>query len=291
MSNSRNQTAIIDWPVFIFSGGFLLLFVGLAIADLDSLSALVNGAFGYATLLFGGYWQLLMLLTFVIGLMVAGSSSGLARLGNLDAPDIDTYKWVSIIMCTLLAGGGVFWAAAEPMAHFLSSPPLFGVESKIPQAVYPALAQSYMHWGFLSWSILGSLTAIIFMYLHYEKGLPLKPRILLYPLFGERVLHGWLGAMIDAFCVIAVVSGTVGPIGFLGLQVSFGLSELFGVADNYTTQVLIIVALIALYTLSAVSGVTRGIQMLSRFNVGLSIFLISFILLLGPTAFIFDSYI
>jgi glycine betaine transporter len=40
-----------------------------------------------------------------------------------------------------------------------------------------------------------------------------------------------------------------------------------------------------------VSGVTRGIQMLSSFNIGLSILLMGFILLVGPTAFIFDSFI
>ena len=268
---SEKSVAVIDWPVFVLSGGFLMLFVATALFDIELLSATVNGAFGGATKLFGAYWQVLMLLTFLVALMVAISDSGKARLGNLEAPDISTYKWVAIIMCTLLAGGGVFWAAAEPMAHFISSPPLFGVESASPEAVYPALAQSYMHWGFLSWSILGSLTAIIFMYLHYDKGLPLKPRILLYPLFGERVLHGWLGAFIDAACVVAVVSGTVGPIGFLGLQVSFGLSELFGLTNDYSTQLLIILGLIAIYTVSAVSGVTRGIQILSSFNIGLSI--------------------
>ena len=288
---AEKSAAVIDWPVFILSGGFLMLFVATALFDIELLSATVNSAFGGATQLFGAYWQVLMLLTFLIALYVAISDSGKARLGNLDAPDISTYKWVAIIMCTLLAGGGVFWAAAEPMAHFIASPPLFGVESATQEAVYPALAQSYMHWGFLSWSILGSLTAIIFMYLHYDRGLPLKPRILLYPVFGERVLHGWFGAFIDAACVVAVVSGTVGPIGFLGLQVSFGLSELFGVSNDYSTQLLIILGLIAIYTVSAVSGVTRGIQILSSFNIGLSIVLISFILLFGPTAFIFDSFI
>ena len=293
MSNqvADNPITTIDWPVFILSGGFLLLFVATALFDLSFLSGVVNSAFGGATKLFGAYWQVLMLLTFIIALGVAASDSGRARLGNLSAPDISTYKWVAIIMCTLLAGGGVFWAAAEPMAHFIASPPLFGVESASPAAVYPALAQSYMHWGFLAWSVLGSLTAIIFMYLHYDKGLPLKPRILLYPVFGEVVLHGWLGALIDAACVVAVVSGTVGPIGFLGLQVSFGLSELFGISDSYSTQLTIILGLILIYTISAVSGVTRGIQILSSFNLGLSILLMIFILLAGPTAFIFDSFI
>jgi glycine betaine transporter len=113
----------------------------------------------------------------------------------------------------------------------------------------------------------------------------------LYPVFGEVVLHGWLGALIDAACVVAVVSGTVGPIGFLGLQVSFGLSELFGISDSYSTQLTIILGLILIYTISAVSGVTRGIQILSSFNLGLSILLMIFILLAGPTAFIFDSFI
>jgi glycine betaine transporter len=286
-----NPTAAIDWPVFVLSGGFLLLFVLTALFDLEFLSATVNQAFGGATALFGAYWQVLMLLTFVVALGVAVSGSGRARLGNLSAPDISTFKWVAIIMCTLLAGGGVFWAAAEPMAHFIASPPLFGVESASPAAVYPALAQSYMHWGFLSWSILGSLTAIVFMYLHYDKGLPLKPRILLYPVFGEVVLHGWLGALVDAACVVAVISGTVGPIGFLGLQVSFGLSELFGISNNYSTQLAIILGLIVIYTVSAVSGVTRGIQILSSFNIILAIGLMSFILIVGPTAFIFDSFI
>ena len=293
MSNqvADNSSTTIDWPVFLLSGGFLLLFVATALFDLSFLSAVVNSAFGGATELFGAYWQVLMLLTFIIALGVAASDSGRARLGNLSAPDISTFKWVAIIMCTLLAGGGVFWAAAEPMAHFISSPPLFGVESASPAAVYPALAQSYMHWGFLAWSVLGSLTAIVFMYLHYDIGLPLKPRILLYPVFGEVVLHGWLGALIDAACVVAVVSGTVGPIGFLGLQVSFGLSELFGISDSYSTQLTIILGLILIYTISAVSGVTRGIQILSSFNIGLAILLMTFILLAGPTAFIFDSFI
>ena len=148
-----------------------------------------------------------------------------------------------------------------------------------------------MHWGILAWAILGSLTGIVYMHLHYEKGLPLKPRTLLYPVFGDRVMKGAFGAIVDSCCVIAVVAGTVGPIGFLGLQVSFGLEKLFGIPDTYTTQVAILFSLIAIYTLSAVSGVTKGIQLLSRFNVTLAVALMLFILLMGPTAFIFDSYI
>jgi len=281
----------VDLPVFLISGGVLVLFAVLALYDIKMISGWVNAGFATSTKYFGAYWQVLLLLTFVIGLFLTLGRTGSVVLGGLKAPEMSTFKWISVIMCTLLAGGGVFWAAAEPMAHFTSPPPLFGGETGTAEAAYNALAQSFMHWGFLAWAILGSLTGVVFMYLHYEKGLPLKPRTLLYPVFGDRVMTGSVGAIVDACCVLAVVAGTVGPIGFLGLQVSFGLEKLFGIANTYTTQLTILVVLIGIYTLSAVSGVTKGIQILSRTNVILAVILMAFILVFGPTAFIIDGYL
>ena len=148
-----------------------------------------------------------------------------------------------------------------------------------------------MHWGFLAWSIVGSLTAIVVMHLHYDKGLPLKPRTLLYPMFGDRVLTGHTGAIIDACCIIAVAAGTIGPIGFLGLQTSYALNTLFGIPDTFVTQLIIIIFAIVLYTISAISGLARGMQLLSRFNVILAFGLMVFILMFGPTKFIVNGYI
>lgn len=288
---SKNFLAGVDIPVLLVSGGVLVLFAAFALYDIKMISAWVNSAFAFSTKLFGAYWQVLLLLTFFIGLFLSVGRTGSVVLGNMSTPEISTFKWISIIMCTLLAGGGVFWAAAEPMAHFTSPPPLYGGETGTISTAYNALAQSFMHWGFLAWAILGSLTGIIFMYLHYEKGLPLKPRTLLYPLFGDRVMKGPLGTIVDASCVLAVVAGTVGPIGFLGLQVSFGLEKLFGIPNTYATQVTILIGLIGIYTLSAVSGVTKGIQILSRANVILAVSLMAFILFFGETKFIVDSYL
>ncbi|MDX1654308.1 MAG: BCCT family transporter, partial [Candidatus Competibacteraceae bacterium] len=290
----RSESAIdqgIDMPVFLISGGFVVAFVLFALLDMEGLAAVVNGAFAWSTKLFGAYWQVLLLATFFIGLGLAFSRLGRVRLGATDTPDLSTFNWVAIIMCTLLAGGGVFWAAAEPMAHFTSPPPLFGVEANSVAAAYPALAQSFMHWGFLAWAILGSLTTVVLAYLHYDRKLPLKPRTLLYPVFGDRVMTGWFGALVDSVCVLAVVAGTVGPIGFLGLQVSFGLFTLFGLPEGYVTQFGVLLFLIALYTVSALSGIHRGIKILSDFNVILALCLMAFILLFGPTAFIFDGFL
>lgn len=280
-----------NWRVFVLSAVPLIAFVVFSLLDVDMMSSAVNAAFAWSANTFGAYWQVLLLATFFIGLGIAVSRSGGARLGNTRETDFSTFQWMSVVMCTLLAGGGVFWSAAEPIAHFVTPPPMFSAATGTPQAAINALAESFMHWGFLAWAILASLTGIVLSHLHYDRGLPLLPRTLLYPVFGDRVMHGWFGAIVDAVCVIAVAAGTIGPIGFLGLQLGFGLQVLFGLPNVFATQAIVIAGLTTIYVISAMTGITRGIQLLSRFNVILSLGLMAFVLLFGPTAFIINSFV
>ncbi|MBU2897054.1 BCCT family transporter [Vibrio hepatarius] len=289
-SHSLSQKLEFNNPVFWLSGSFLMLFVLLALVNTDLLSSIVSTSFTYATKWFGAFWQVLLLLNFVVGLFLAVSRTGDVKLGGLNIPEIDTFKWMSIVLCTLLAGGGVFWAAAEPIAHFVSPPPFFG-ETNMEDMAVNALSQSFLHWGFLAWAILGGLSSIVLMHLHYDKGLPLKPRTLLYPLFGNKAINGWLGNVVDACSIIAVAAGTIGPIGFLGLQLSYALNDLFNIDNNLLSQTIVIVLAIAMYTLSALSGVNKGIQIISRYNIIFAVGLIGFILLFGPTSFIIDGYL
>jgi len=288
--NEIKQDSRVNMPLLLISGGFIALFCLAALINLDALSAAVDWGFNVAATYFGFYWQVLLLATFLIGLLLCVLPGGRAIMGGLAAPEFTTFQWGSMIMCTLLAGGGVFWAAGEPIAHFLYSPPHYGAEGATEAAVNPAIAQSFMHWGFLAWAILGSLTTVMLMHYHYEKGLPLAPRTLLYPVFGDRAIHGPIGLIADASSIIAVVAGTVGPIGFLGLQVSYGLGDLFGLPDSFATQFAVIAGLVAIYTISAMTGLSRGIQMLSKINVVLAALLLLFVLVAGPTTFIFGSF-
>ncbi|WP_409254317.1 BCCT family transporter [Bacillus sp. SCS-153A] len=273
------------------SGGFLLLFVLVSVINQETLAKWISDSFSFSVTYLGAFWQLLLLATFLIGLGLAVSRTGRVRLGNLDKPEIGYFRWMAMILCTLLASGGVFWAAAEPMYHFLSTPPLFAEEgASLADAVIPALAQSYLHWGFLAWAILGSLTTIILMYAHYHKGYPLKPRAILYPIFGEKIYNSWLGTLADVVSIIAVSAGTIGPIGFLGLQVGYGLHALFDIPNTLATNIFVILVLVAIASVSAATGIERGIQMLSRINVSLTVVLMVALLILGPTMFIIDAF-
>lgn len=280
-----------DPIVLVLSIGFIVAFLALSFYDIDLVANSISAGFAWTALVLGSYFQLLLLLTFFIAIGVALTPAAKAKIGNLDAPEISTFKWLSIILCTLLAGGGVFFAAGEPVYHFVVTPPAFDTEAGTAEAVSGALAQSFMHWGFMAWAVLGSLTAVVLAHAHYVKGQPLQPRTLLYPVLGERLMRGPLGGLVDACCVIALVAGTVGPIGFLATQVSFGLHELFGLPEGYTGQLMILAVLGTVYVLSSISGVHKGIQLLSRFNVLLALAIGAVIIVFGPTLFLVNTYV
>jgi len=283
----------IDWPVFIVSGGFLVLFVIAAVINIDAVAGFVDATFDWSASYFGALFQVLCFLTVVIAFGLAISKYGSVRLGGKDSkPEIGTFSWICMIMMTLLAGGGIFWSAAEPIYHFTDVPPFFGdIEAGSAAAVEPALSTSYLHWGFNAWAILATLTTVVLMYAYHVKGMPLKPRSLLYPVLGEKVVTSGWGTVADIVGIVAVAAGTIGPIGFLGLQMSYMLQHTLGIPDIFVTQLAILIVLVGIYTLSAVTGLYKGIRFLSRFNVVAAFVLVGLVLIVGPAGFIIDSFV
>ncbi|SFM29392.1 BCCT family transporter [Salibacterium qingdaonense] len=282
----------IDWPVLSISGGLLTAFVLVALINVDAVAQFVSSGFNFSVNYFDVYWQLLLLATFFVGVFLAVSKYGKVKLGKKNTPEMSMFKWTSIIIVSGLGAGGVFWAAAEPMYYFMEVPPMHsGIEAKTADAIAPALAQSYMSWGFTAWALYGAVSALIIMYAHYNKGMSLKPRTMLYPIFGDKLETSKWGSVIDAFCIIAAAAGTIGPIGFLGLQVSYGLNALYGIPDVFATQMIVIGALIAIVIISAVTGIHKGIQRLSRLNVWTAIIVAGFLVVFGAGGFIINSFV
>ncbi|MEW2389341.1 BCCT family transporter [Streptomyces venezuelae] len=281
-----------DLPVLAVSGGLLTAFVLAALIAPTATGDVVNAVFTFVARWFGPLWQVLLLATFGVALWLGFSRYGKVRLGGAGArPEYGRFQWIAMIMSTLLAGGGVFFAAGEPVEHYINTPPFYdGVKSGTQEAADAALSQSFAHWGFLAWAVLGTLASIV-MIRGQERGMPLRPRTLLHPFLGERVRHSRLGAAVDIVCVIAVVAGTVGPIGFLGLQVSYGLSEVFGISGGYPVQLGVIVLLTVVAVLSVASGVDRGIQFFSKANIWLAVALMAVFLVLGSLGFVLDSFL
>lgn len=145
------QRSRIDIPVAGTSVGILAIFVALALILPDKMSAWVGTAFAACADIFGMYWQILLLATALIAIILIFTPWAKVRLGNQARPDFNRFSWVAMIMTTLLAAGGVFWAAAEPMYHYATTPPYFADSGDSGfDEVAAALATSFIDWGFLA---------------------------------------------------------------------------------------------------------------------------------------------
>mgnify|MGYP003632219661 CR=1 FL=1 len=235
-----------------------------------------------------GWLYLLATSGFVIfTLSLAFSRFGLIRLGPDDEPPEFSYSsWLAMIFSGGMGVGLVFWGVAEPMMH-LSSPPLgIGTPGSV-EAAQTGMRYAFFHWGFHQWAnftVVGLAIAYV-RFRHNSHGLISET---FRPLLGERVDRGW-GKAIDTLAVLSTIFGVATTLGLGALQINSGLSRLFEVSYGITPQLLIIIGLGSLFILSAMTPLNRGIRYLSNANMFLAAGLLLFVLILGPTAFIFSE--
>ena len=209
------------------------------------------------------------------------------RLGGPDCkPEFSTWAWISMLFNAGIGLVLMFYSVAEPILHF-SNPP-YGEAGTI-DAAQNALNLSYLHWGLHGWAIY-ALMGLSIAFFCYNKGLPLGIRWVLYPLLGDR-LKGPIGHFIDTMAVVATMFGLATTLG-LGIQhINSGMHHLFGIVENTNVQVILIAIITIFSTISVVSGLHKGVQILSKIASIMAVLLMIFMLVVGPTLFILGSTI
>ena len=129
-------------PPLWVGAGPLLVFLVMAAVDLRLATAFTEGGKAIVSDWLGSTWQWMVAVLFLLAAALAISPVGRLKLGGAEAkPSLKLFDWCAVLICTLLAGGGVFWSAAEPLFHFQSPAPYFkGVSGGTEAAVDPALA-------------------------------------------------------------------------------------------------------------------------------------------------------
>lgn len=234
---------------------------------------------------------LFLILCFGLALVPA---TGRLKLGRPeDTPEFSNFSWFSMMFGAGIGIGMLTFATAEPMYHFATNPNVIMGETTASGAdnVTAAYVWSFLHWGFSAWACY-ALVGLSLAYFSYRRNLPLTVRSGLTPLFGAR-LSGVAGHVVDIVAVVATILGVAQTLGFGVEQFVAGLSRV-GVGDwiiqpdGKPTSLGVVVALMVILgasTLSALSGVGKGIKWLSNLNMGLSFFLLAFFILFGSTFF------
>ena len=274
-------------PVFITSALLIVGFIIFGAFFTETAGALFSFLQDFITDKFGWMFIILMNVALVFCIYLAASRYGDIRLGQqTEKPQYSLFSWIGMLFSAGIGIGLVYWGTAEPLYHFMA-PPLG--EAETVEAAKQAMSISFLHWGLHAWAIY-TIVALALAYFHFRRGLPLSIRSTLYPLIGEKIYGRW-GHTVDILAVFGTMFGVVTSLGLGVMQINSGLENLFGIPNSLTVQFIIIAFVTALACGSLMLGLDKGIKRLSDINMGFTGVLLAFMVILGPTLFIFDSFI
>lgn len=208
----------------------------------------------------GGWIYTLAANIFIIFcLYVAFSKFGGIRIGGANAkPEFSNWAWFSMLFSAGVGNGLVLFSIADPVRDFLNPPRLAGQDPTL--IAQEAINFSFLHHGIHGWAIY-SVVGLSLAYFTYNRKMPLTLRSAFYPVFGNRI-YGWMGDLVDIMAVITTIFGLATTIGFGVGQINAGFTHVFGIPTALFYQIIIIVAITGIATLSAFSGVNKGVRYL-----------------------------
>ncbi|WP_174731701.1 glycine betaine uptake BCCT transporter [Mesobacillus harenae] len=274
-------------PVFYISAAILAVLVLFGIFLPEQLESLTANIQGFLSNAFGWYYLILVTIFVLVCLYLLISPVGRIKLGKPDdKPEFSRPTWLAMLFSAGMGIGLVFYGSAEPISHYAVSSPTGETGSE--QAIRDALRFTFFHWGIHAWAIYGIVALVLayFTFRHGERGLISQT---LKPIIGKHA-NGPIGKVIDIIAVLATVVGVATTLGFGAMQINGGLSYLFNVPTNITVQFIIVVIVTILFMISALTGLSKGIKILSNVNMLLAVLLFGLMFILGPTLLILNLF-
>ncbi|MBY0410861.1 MAG: BCCT family transporter [Burkholderiaceae bacterium] len=263
--------------------GVLLVFCGVFPQRAD---VFFSGAQGWVVSHFDWFYTVSVTAFLIFLVLIAASRFGDIRLGPDDAvPEFSFVSWTAMLFAAGMGIGLMYFGVGEPLQHYLKPPTQIG---STPQAAREALESTFFHWGFHAWAVYGTM-GLVLAYFGFRYNLPLTLRSGLYPLLKDRI-NGPIGHCVDAFALVGTIAGIATTLGYGALQLAAGLHTVTG-WDTSTPafQLGIIAVVVILAGISAVTGLDKGVRILSEFNLSLSFLLLGFVIIAGPTVFLFQA--
>ena len=265
---------------------FVVLLVAMILIAPEQTQTLLNAA---KSGIFANFsWFYVLAFSVFLGFLVilSVSSLGNIKLGNdEEEPEFGFLSWLAMLFAAGMGVGLMFFGVAEPLTHYLSDITAGTAEHKQQEA----LLHTLFHWGIHAWAVYGTI-ALALAYFGFRYKLPLALRSCFYPLLKERI-NGKLGDLIDIMALLSTLFGIITTLGFGASQLGAGLHQLGWISENsFSLQMVVIAVVMSLGTFSAISGVGKGVKILSELNLTLAFCLLIFVLMTGPTLYLLSAF-
>lgn len=265
---------------------FVVLLVAMILIAPEQTQTLLNAA---KSGIFANFsWFYVLAFSVFLGFLVilSVSSLGNIKLGNdEEEPEFGFLSWLAMLFAAGMGVGLMFFGVAEPLTHYLSDITTGSAEHKQQEA----LLHTVFHWGIHAWAVYGTI-ALALAYFGFRYKLPLALRSCFYPLLKERI-NGKLGDLIDIMALLATLFGIITTLGFGASQLGAGLHQLGWISENsFSLQIVVITVVMSLAIFSAISGVGKGVKILSELNLTVAFCLLIFVLVAGPTLYLLSAF-
>ncbi|WP_038551433.1 BCCT family transporter [Corynebacterium glyciniphilum] len=282
---AEDENAKVDKAVVFFAALIVLAVVAWGLISPDNFSTFADNALDFVVTDFGWVYIIAGSVFVFFILWVALSKFGNVRLGqDNERPEFNAASWIAMLFAAGMGIGLMFYGVAEPMNFYRN-----GVPGEASESNPVAFSTTLFHWTLHPWAIY-AIVGLAIAYGTFRLGRKQLLSSAFIPLIGVRRAEGWLGKLIDVLSIFATVFGTAASLGLGALQIASGLNATDLVHDPGTGWLLLIIGVLGVcYLISAFSGVSKGIQYLSNFNMVLAAILAFFVLIVGPTVVIANT--
>lgn len=245
-------------------------------------AATASSLFEWATRSFGALVQILVFGCVLACLALVFSKYGNVRLGE-DKPEYSTLSWVFMFICAGMGSSTMYWGMME-WVYYYQSPGLH-IASGSRDALEYSISYSFFHWGLSAWAIYALPSLAMAYHFHVRKNKGLNLAAIVEAITGFRA-SGPVGRLVDLIFLLTMFGALTVSIALTASTLTRGLASLTGLPDTFMTQVIVIVGVSVVFSLSAYIGIAGGMQRLSHMVCWGALLLAAVVFLIGPTQFI-----
>ena len=261
--------------------------------DREGFYAMADSANSWVLNNLGWTYSLTSFLCLVAIAVAYFSPLGDVVLGGKNAkPILSKMNWATITLCTAMAAGALFWGIAEPIYH-MAAPPV-GMEPNSWESAKFAMETMVLHWSIHPYALYTlPVIAFAFAFFNMKKPFSVTSQLSvitdkLHIKTGEKNLFPQI---LDTVLLFAMGLGILGVICTGTLNMGGALKEITGIQSKATAWLIILVVVTTCFIISSISGIHKGIKLLSNMNVVVYIMLLIIVFIVGPTAFMLDGTI
>jgi len=228
---------------------------------IETASIWVRNYFGYFYLYLGLGCVLLLLI-------VAFSPIGKIKLGKKDSkPEHTLWAWTAMLYSAGMGAGILLRAVQEPV--FMQQNPPY------PSTLEPeilALEFTFYQWGFTAWAFYG-LFAMVIGYALFVR----KKKVRVSASIEDTISNKATRNGIDIMTIVTTIFGLIAAIGLGTTQINGGLNHVFEHQFGLGTTLFLAILISAIAFYSAWQGVNKGIKIISKLNILITLLILVFI--------------